>query len=130
MHPRRHGRLRPGADVRLDPGLPSTGDLLRQGRDRDAPDSGATGLVVDASVALTWLIEEGGSEAALSRRDHDLCAPSLLRIEAANVFRTLAGQRGDGGGGRGSVRPVPDCPGHHRRARRRAEMARNRPGFC
>lgn len=48
------------------------------------------GLVVDASVALKWLIEEEGSDAALSLREHDLCAPSLLRLEAANVFRTLA----------------------------------------
>lgn len=50
----------------------------------------ATGLVVDASVALKWLIEEDGSEAALSLRAHDLCAPSLLRTEVANVLRTLA----------------------------------------
>ena len=52
----------------------------------------AAGLVVDASVALKWLIEEDGSEAALSLRAHDLCAPSLLRIEVDNVFRTLAGR--------------------------------------
>lgn len=47
-------------------------------------------LVVDASVALKWLVEEEDSDAALALRGHDLAAPSLLRIEAANVLRTLA----------------------------------------
>lgn len=47
-------------------------------------------LVVDASVAIKWLVEEDDSEAALSLRDRDLAAPALLRIEAANVLRTLA----------------------------------------
>lgn len=49
-------------------------------------------LVVDASVALKWLIEEEGSEAALALRTCDLAAPALLRIEAANALRTLAGR--------------------------------------
>lgn len=48
-----------------------------------------TGYVVDASVVLKWLIEEEGSEAALSLRDSSLMAPALLRIEVANVLRTL-----------------------------------------
>jgi hypothetical protein len=40
------------------------------------PDPGA-GYIVDASVALKWLIEEDGSEAALSLRDSPLMAPAL-----------------------------------------------------
>ena len=47
-------------------------------------------LIVDASVAIEWLVEEESSEAALALRDDDLAAPSLLRIEVANVLRTLA----------------------------------------
>jgi predicted nucleic acid-binding protein len=53
-----------------------------------------TGLVVGASVALRWLIEEEGSNAALALQGQDLAAPALLRLEAANVFRTLVA-RGD-----------------------------------
>lgn len=47
-------------------------------------------LVVDTSVAMKWLIDEPGSDAAYKLRGHDLVAPALLRIEAANVLRTLA----------------------------------------
>ena len=50
-------------------------------------------LVVDASVGLKWVVEEEGSEAALALKGHDLAAPSLLRVEAANVLRTLAARR-------------------------------------
>jgi predicted nucleic acid-binding protein len=50
-------------------------------------------LVVDASVAIKWLVEEDGSEAAFALRDRDLAAPALLRIEAANVLRTLAARK-------------------------------------
>jgi predicted nucleic acid-binding protein len=45
--------------------------------------------IVDASVALKWLIEEDGSDAALSLQGCTLAAPALLRIEAANVLRSL-----------------------------------------
>jgi predicted nucleic acid-binding protein len=41
-------------------------------------------LVVDASVALKWVLSEPGTEAALSLRDQDLIAPSLWITEAAN----------------------------------------------
>lgn len=44
---------------------------------------------MDASVALKWLVEESGSEAALALQGRDLAAPALLRIEAANLLRTL-----------------------------------------
>lgn len=51
------------------------------------------GLVVDASVAMKWLVNENGSEAALRLRDRDLIAPALLRIETANVLRTLVARQ-------------------------------------
>ncbi len=47
------------------------------------------GLVVDASVALKWLVDEPGSETALALRSEDLVAPALLRLEVANALRTL-----------------------------------------
>ena len=55
-----------------------------------APDGA---LVVDASVALKWVVEEEESEAALALKGRDLAAPSLLRVEAANALRTLAARR-------------------------------------
>ena len=51
------------------------------------------GFVVDASVALKWLIEEEGSEAAMRLRGADLAAPALMRIEAANVLRSLVARQ-------------------------------------
>lgn len=50
-------------------------------------------LVIDASVALKWLVEEPGSEDALALQGRDLAAPALLRIEAANVLRTLVARQ-------------------------------------
>ena len=47
-------------------------------------------LVVDASVAVKWLISEEGSVAAVELYSHDLHAPTLLRIEVGNVLRTLS----------------------------------------
>jgi predicted nucleic acid-binding protein len=40
-------------------------------------------LVPDASVAVKWLLQENGSEAAaaLLRLDASLCGPALLRVE-------------------------------------------------
>ena len=46
--------------------------------------------VVDASVAVKWLVREDGSDAADALRSFDLHAPTLLRIEVGNVLRTLA----------------------------------------
>jgi predicted nucleic acid-binding protein len=45
-------------------------------------------LVVDASVAAKWLIEEDGSDAALAllERDEPLIAPSLILLEVASVL--------------------------------------------
>lgn len=54
------------------------------------PTSSGPPLIVDASVALKWLVDEPGSEAAHDLRHRDLAAPALLRVETANVMRTLA----------------------------------------
>lgn len=43
-------------------------------------------IVVDASVALKWVLEEPGSEAALRLRQENLVAPALWLVEAANVL--------------------------------------------
>jgi len=48
------------------------------------------GYVVDASVALKWLIDEEDSEQALSLTEHRLQAPSLIRIEIANALRSIS----------------------------------------
>ncbi len=50
-------------------------------------------LIVDASVALKWVVQEDGSDAALALRSRDLAAPALLRIETANALRTLAARQ-------------------------------------
>lgn len=45
-------------------------------------------IVVDASVALKWVVQEANTEAALALpRDHNLVAPSLWLIETANALR-------------------------------------------
>ncbi len=46
-------------------------------------------FIIDASVALKWFIEEDRSSEALSLYSYDLAAPSLIRIEVANVLRML-----------------------------------------
>jgi len=45
-----------------------------------------TRLVIDASVAIKWLVEEPGTSEALLLRRHRLSAPDLLTIECANVL--------------------------------------------
>jgi predicted nucleic acid-binding protein len=45
-----------------------------------------TDLVVDASVAIKWVIDEPGTPQALSLRRHRLYAPDLLVAECANVL--------------------------------------------
>jgi predicted nucleic acid-binding protein len=45
-----------------------------------------TDLVVDASVAIKWVIEEPGTREALSLRRHRLFAPDLLVAECANIL--------------------------------------------
>lgn len=43
-------------------------------------------IVVDASVALKWVLDEADSEAAVALRDNDLMAPVLWLAEAANAL--------------------------------------------
>ena len=43
-------------------------------------------LVVDASVAVKWVVQEEGTEAALRLRSHDLVAPELILAECANIL--------------------------------------------
>ena len=42
--------------------------------------------MVDASVAIKWVVEEGGTAEALALRSHRLCAPDLLVAECANIL--------------------------------------------
>jgi predicted nucleic acid-binding protein len=43
-------------------------------------------FVIDASVAIKWVIDEPGTKAALSLRQHRLLAPDLLVAECANIL--------------------------------------------
>lgn len=43
-------------------------------------------IVIDASVALKWIFDEPGSEAALALRSERLIAPVLWLAEAANAL--------------------------------------------
>jgi predicted nucleic acid-binding protein len=43
-------------------------------------------VVIDASVALKWVLDEPGAEAAVALLDEDLFAPSLWLLEAANAL--------------------------------------------
>ena len=43
-------------------------------------------IVIDASVALKWVIEEPGSDAAATLQDETLLAPDLWLLECANAL--------------------------------------------
>jgi predicted nucleic acid-binding protein len=45
-----------------------------------------TDLVIDASVAIKWVIKESGTDEALVLRRHRLFAPDLLVAECANIL--------------------------------------------
>ncbi len=50
-----------------------------------------SGVVVDASVAIKWVVDETGSAAAAALLDgRTLHAPALLFVEAANAFWVMA----------------------------------------
>ena len=51
-------------------------------------------VIIDASVALKWVLDEPGSEAAFALRDQALAAPALWLVEAANGLwrRSLQGE--------------------------------------
>ncbi len=51
-------------------------------------------VVIDASVALKWVLDEPGKEAADALLEEELIAPSLWLLEAANVLRRRT-QRGE-----------------------------------
>lgn len=52
---------------------------------RDAPS--VTTLVIDASVAIKWIVEEDGTAKGLAvRRRAEVIAPELLRPECANIL--------------------------------------------
>ena len=72
-------------------------------------------LVVDASVAVKWLVEEEGSETAerLLRGNSDLHAPRLLASEVANAVwrKARAGEIGRGEAGM-LVHAISEIPLH------------------
>jgi predicted nucleic acid-binding protein len=43
-------------------------------------------LVIDASVAVKWVVEEEGTKEALALRDRALAAPDLLIAECADIL--------------------------------------------
>ncbi|MFD2233357.1 type II toxin-antitoxin system VapC family toxin [Phaeospirillum tilakii] len=45
-----------------------------------------SGLVIDASIAVKWVVDEDGTQEALSVRKHALVAPDLLIPECANIL--------------------------------------------
>jgi predicted nucleic acid-binding protein len=47
-------------------------------------------VIVDASVAVKWVVEEPDSAVAKSLQNHRLLAPDLLHVECANVLRKKA----------------------------------------
>lgn len=53
-----------------------------------------TRLVIDASIAAKWVIQEAGATEALALRKHALLAPDLLVAECANIFwkKTVRGE--------------------------------------
>jgi predicted nucleic acid-binding protein len=51
-------------------------------------------VVIDASVALKWVLDEPGKQAADALLDQELIAPALWLLEAANVLWKRA-QRGE-----------------------------------
>ena len=53
-----------------------------------------TAIVVDASVALKWVVDEEGSDAAVALAQHELTAPDLFRVECANALWAKA-RRGE-----------------------------------
>lgn len=74
-----------------------------------------TTLVVDASVAAKWLVEEDGTEAALRLRapEYDLLAPDLLFLEVGNVvWRKVCAGEIEAADGRAMVAAILEAPLH------------------
>lgn len=45
-------------------------------------------------MAVKWVVEEEGSEAAEALKAHELHAPALIRLEAGNALRTITARKG------------------------------------
>lgn len=45
-----------------------------------------SGLIIDASVAIKWVVEEEGTDEALALRRQKLFAPDLIISECANIL--------------------------------------------
>jgi predicted nucleic acid-binding protein len=45
-----------------------------------------SGIVIDASVAIKWVVEEEGTAQALALRHRPLAAPDLIMCECANIL--------------------------------------------
>ena len=74
-----------------------------------------TTLVVDASVAAKWLIDEEGSQAALRLRapEYDLVCPDLLFLEVGNVvWRKVREAEIEESDGRAMVAAIRAAPFH------------------
>lgn len=70
-------------------------------------------VVVDASVAAKWLVDEDGTGAALRLRDaaYDLACPDLLFAEVGNVvWKKVRGGEVDEDAGRGMVAAILRAP--------------------
>jgi predicted nucleic acid-binding protein len=74
-----------------------------------------TTVVVDASVAAKWLIDEEGSEAALRLRaqEYDLVCPDLLFLEVGNVvWRKVRASEVEESDGRAMLATILEAPVH------------------
>jgi predicted nucleic acid-binding protein len=65
-------------------------------------------IVVDAFVALKWVFDEPGSEAAVALRSDELISPALWLAEAANLLWRRA-RVGDITADEASCRLSPNC---------------------
>ena len=67
--------------------------------------------VVDASVAVKWVVDEPDSNAAATLLERPICwiAPRLMLVEAAATLRRKAGAPRDRGGCE-SARAAGRCP--------------------
>ena len=84
-------------------------------------------VVVDASVALKWVIQEDGSEAAEALlRQEPLLAPDLLIVECANVLWVKTRRRGSAP--RTRRRGVAGDPSRAGSVAARGGLHRYRPG--
>ena len=76
------------------------------------PRRAVSGFVVDASIAIKWVVDEPGAKIAIQLLDHMLAAPDLLGPECANILwkkvmrGELSPQEADSHGGRLGASPT------------------------